>query len=488
MVFKRPHPINILESTTKYFYLLLFPLLRGFLSFRGGLYAWLGGAWFDLLILSLILLMGVLRWAFTRYSFDENGIYLNRSFLLNQRCFLPYHRLTVVSAEIPLYFRPVQAVRLKADTDGGSQRKADFSLTLRKRDALALAEAAQTVFRANETIKKVYHPQWFYVAILSLITSNTLSGVLFVATFISQSGDLLGKEFEDQLLVTLTDLAQILAFGLPPAAALIAYILLGGWLISFLMTIIRHIHFHVFRQGKNLEIHTGVFTARHYSIHTERINLIELRQSMITKLLGFFTAFIHCSGYGKQKNELSVLIPAAEWREAGYSLKLLLPEIPIIKKKYKPRLRTLSRFLIPPISAILSVLVLFELPYLLFPSLRSVLLLIGLMAEIPAIWWLLVKLFSFFHTGIGKENEVYTFYYTRNYSFFTTSIPEQKISQVCFRQTLFQRTSHCCNVVIYSYSEGRRRLVVPNIAISDVDRIFGLPILTQKEEIKRKSC
>ncbi len=62
---------------------------------------------------------------------------------------------------------------------------------------------------------------------------NTLTGVVFASTLISQSGNLLGKEFEDQLVVKLTDIARVLAFGLPPAAALLAYILLGGWLISF---------------------------------------------------------------------------------------------------------------------------------------------------------------------------------------------------------------------------------------------------------------
>ena len=472
MELRRPHPIHILENTTKYFYLLLLPLIRGFLSFRGGLYRWLSGAWFDLLILFAILMMAVLRWAFTRYTFDRNGICINRSFILNQRSYLPYKRLTTVYIEAPLYFRPFRAVRLKADTDGGYLRRTDFSITLSRKEAVALFERAQTVFRENETIKKSYRPQWFYLAILSLITSNTLSGVVFVATLISQSGDLLGKEFEDRLVVTLTDLAQVLAFGLPPAAALLAYILLGGWLISFLMNTVRHIRFHVLRQGKSMEIRTGIFTTRCYAIHTDRINLVELRQSMITKLLGFFTVFIHCSGYGKQKNELSVLIPAADRYEVHRNLKVLLPEFPIIPKQYRPKARALSRFLIPPITAVFCVLALFGTLYLLFPQFRELIFFVGIMAELPTVWWMLVRLFSFFHTGIGKENGIYTFYYTYAYGFFTASVPEERISQLHCRQTLFQRMSHCCDIVILSYSEGRRRLVVPNIPIAEANELF----------------
>ena len=274
MEYKRPHPLNILENTTKYFYLLLLPLLRGLLFSRNGFYDWLSGAWFDLLIISAILLFAVLRWTFTRYACDRNGIYINRGVLATQKSYLPYRRLTMVYTEYPFYFRPFRVMRLKADTDGGYVHSTDFSVTVGKKEALRIFDLSQGVIRPAEGIKKVYHPRWFYVAILSLITSNTLSGVIFASAFISQSGSILGKEFEERLMDQLTNLARILAFGLPPAAAFVAYVILGGWLISFLMNVLRHIRFHVTRQDNCLEIRTGVITPRSYSIQASHINLI----------------------------------------------------------------------------------------------------------------------------------------------------------------------------------------------------------------------
>lgn len=483
MVVKRPHPINILENTTKYFYLLLLPLLRGLIFSHGDFTTWLKGAWFDLLIVSAILAMGILRWAFTRYQFDADGIYIKRGLFYTQRCFLSYRKLAMVYLEYPYYFRPFRAVRLKADTDGGYMHTTDFSVTMGRKAACELFSLSQSVLRPEEGIRKVYHPRWFYVAILSLITSNTLSGVLFASAFISQSGNLLGQEFEELLFDRLTTLARVLAFGLPPAAALIAYVILGGWLISFLMNVLRHIKFYVTRQGENLEIRTGVITPRWYSIHAGHINLIEIRQSLTTKLLGFYTAFIHCAGYGKQKNELSVLIPAADKYEAKRNLKLLLPEIPLVKKRYKPKLRTLSRFLIPPVSIILVVFAVFGLLYLFFPQFRSLTLFIGIMAEIPGVWWLFVKIVSFLHTGIGKENGVYTFYYTYAYAFFTTSIPETKISSLQCRQSAFQKMADCCDVIILSYSEGKKRLVVPNINVKEANKLFNIGIYADGEKL-----
>ncbi len=483
MEYKRPHPLNILENTTKYFYLLLLPLLRGLLFSRNGFYDWLSGAWFDLLIISAILLFAVLRWAFTRYACDRNGIYINRGVLATQKSYLPYRRLTMVYTEYPFYFRPFRVMRLKADTDGGYVHSTDFSVTVGKKEALRIFDLSQGVIRPAEGIKKVYHPRWFYVAILSLITSNTLSGVIFASAFISQSGSILGKEFEERLMDQLTNLARILAFGLPPAAAFVAYVILGGWLISFLMNVLRHIRFHVTRQDNCLEIRTGVITPRSYSIQASHINLIEIRQSLTTKLLGFYTAFIHCSGYGKQKNELSVLIPAADKHEARRNLGILLPEIPLVKRKFRPKLRTLSRFLIPPLTIILCVFALFGLLYLFFPQLRSLTLFIGMMAEIPGVWWLFVKIASYLHTGIGKENGVYTFYYTYAYAFFTTSMPEEKIARIHCRQSAFQKMAHCCDVIILSYSEGKKRLVVPNINVDEVNKIFNMRIYAPGEKL-----
>lgn len=113
MRFKRPHPINIVENTTKYILLLVFPLIRGLLFSHGDFYTWLKGAWFDLLIVALIFAMAVVKWYCIRYNYDETGIYINSGLLITQRCYLPYRKLTMVYTEYPFYFI---AHRRHADT------------------------------------------------------------------------------------------------------------------------------------------------------------------------------------------------------------------------------------------------------------------------------------------------------------------------------------------------------------------------------------
>lgn len=60
----REHPINILKYAGKNIWLLVFPLLRGIRSIQLDVYAfyhWLQGAWFDLLVVLVILGIGYLR-------------------------------------------------------------------------------------------------------------------------------------------------------------------------------------------------------------------------------------------------------------------------------------------------------------------------------------------------------------------------------------------------------------------------------------------
>lgn len=481
MEYKRPHPINIAESTSRFLILLLLPILRGLL-FSGATFSqWVIGAWFDLLVLIGIVCLGIVSWYFNTYAYDEKGIYVSKGILIKRRTFIPYSRLATLSIEKPYYLMPLKAVHISADTDAGFSKIADFSLTMRKSEAYALVKKRKHPYKMNDKLKRIYRPKGMYVAILSILTSNTLTGVLFFSALISQSGNLLGQEFEDLVFESLTNIASTLAFGIPPTAAILAYILLGGWLISFLMNLIRNKDFEVIRQGGNLEVSAGIITPRYYSITIKRVNLVEVHQSLLTKLFGFYSVYIQSSGYGKFKNAISVLIPAADEFEAKRNLGVLLPEIPIGKKQIKPSIKTLTRFLIPPLSFMLGFFIAFGLAWWLFPSFDEIILFVGIMAELPAIWWLFVKIVSFMHTGIGLQNGVYTFSCTYAYGFFITAIPKRRISQIIIRQSLFQKMSSCCDVIVFAYAEGRKRRVVSNVPIIEAYDMFDFKMDIQEK-------
>lgn len=489
--YSHAHPINILEQTSRFLALLLFPLLRALLAIflsGGDLYRWLQGAWFDICIVLLILGMGFVGWFRCVYRVEAGGIRVRKGLLVVRYRYLPYRKLSVLSVERPWYLLPVRAVRVRADTDGGTPTLADFDMTIWAKELEPLIRAANAPFRNDSEIKRVYLPKNFYIAVLSFVASNSLTGVLFISTFISGAGKVLGDQVEKLMMQQLTELSRLLAFGIPPAAAALAFVILGGWLVSFLLNLVRHLLFSVTRQGGSLHIRSGLVTRREYWLSARRINLIELQQTLMTKLFGLYAAFIHCNGYGKGKDELSVLMPAVAEEELGRNLELLFPETPLCKPEIHPRMKFITRFLIPPLGWILAVTLLWLAAFRLFRPIEEIILYVGLMAELPCIWYLLVKIVSFFHTGIGVRDEVYTLCYTYAYRIKTVAVPKRRIVKVTVSQSLFQVMSGCCNVVIHTVSEGRKRHVIPNLDFTEARALFGLLELSPsgRKPFKRK--
>lgn len=473
MKFKHSHPINIIEYTSRFLVLLVFPIIRALFLTKMDFYTWLQGAWFDLLVLLTIISLGVIAWWRYTYHLDDDGIHIKKGILLVKRRFIPYKKLSVVSVENPFYFIPIHAVRVTADTNGGLPTVPDFKITILKSELGNIISHVTQPFKNGSQLKRVYYPKNRYITLLSFLVSNSLTGVLFVSTFISGLGKVLGKEFENQVVVRLTSIAKFLAFGVPPIAATIGLAILGGWGVSFIVNLIRHLKFSVVRQGTSLDIKSGLVTKRRYLISVKRINLIELRQSLFTKTIGIYTALIHSNGYGKKRDELSILMPAGRRADISQNFCLLLPEIPINKPTLKPDKKRIVRFVWPSIllSIIISVAWIFA--YNSFPKYNSVILFIGLMAQLPCLWFVVVRFFAFGHTGIGLANEVYTFTYTKAFRFKTISVPRNRVVKVKIRQSPFQIKNKSCDVLIYTFSEGKKLHLLQSLRLSDVIEILG---------------
>ena len=71
---KRQHPVALLGYTTKNFWLLLIPLIRGLAALKFDFYRWSQGAGWDILAVTAMIAIAVIRWYYTLYEFSEDGI------------------------------------------------------------------------------------------------------------------------------------------------------------------------------------------------------------------------------------------------------------------------------------------------------------------------------------------------------------------------------------------------------------------------------
>ena len=71
------HPFSILTFLYRFLFLLIIPLARGFISaLTGDIFSWVRGAWFDILIVALIIILAYQKWEHFQYHMDINGVYI----------------------------------------------------------------------------------------------------------------------------------------------------------------------------------------------------------------------------------------------------------------------------------------------------------------------------------------------------------------------------------------------------------------------------
>ena len=213
----RTHPITLLQMIWRFLFLLIFPAARGFLTaLSGGNVAqWLNGAWKDILIIAAILLLAFLQWWFLRYRWEPVGLSIRRGVLFRQRMFIPASKMITMSLTRPFYLRPVGGVRLRVDTWAGAGNSTDISLILPKKAAIDIFSKRENSLTDLDFTPREYHPKGLYITCLSAILSSSFAGVLFFATFISQTGSLLGQEFADRITGTFERLTRAIAWGIP---------------------------------------------------------------------------------------------------------------------------------------------------------------------------------------------------------------------------------------------------------------------------------
>lgn len=448
---KHQHPIKIVKLATKNFWLLLIPLVRGLAALRWDFYTWVSGAWFDILIILLIGWAAYLRWYFTWYETSGSSIHLKTGVFLKAEFNVPYSSVCAAAAERKFFFRPLKAVNLYLDTNSGSKRHADIQITVNRQDYKALFKLIS--HKHTNCIKASYSPSKINLALFSFLFSSTLSGVIFIVTLIIESSKIFGNSIQDTLLTAITDVSRWLTFGLPPLAVGISLALTAGWVFTFISSLLRHLGFRIERINKIITIHNGFFTKHHYYINSDKINYVDLRQNLLTKLFSVMSVHVGCSGYGKAKNEIPVFVPITTESQVFSSLQLLLPNLSVIPGGIKPRWNYFFRFIWLPFFTMLGIpFVIYGLSRL-FPLWNSMILFIGIMSEIPVIWLLIAKVVNFYTTRISYSDKNLCLKYSSHYAFHTIIVPKNRISKILIKQSLLQIPSRSCDVRIYTTSE-----------------------------------
>lgn len=478
---RRAHPIAIYFNLYRFLYLLLIPLARGIVAtLTGGLLEWFSGAWFDLLMIALIVLLAYAKWRCTQYYADIHAIQYTIGIFYRQEIAIPMRQICTIAIEQPLWMRPLRIVRLHVDTFAQNPKRADLSLYLTHEEGQRLLRLHHPT-DPPQYAEAVYSPRLLDVVFLSLFTSNSFIGIVFVATFISQIGRLLGdglyaflNALVRQISVGMEPLYALMAFAfrLPPIATGIAAVLLGGWVFAFLLTLFQTKNLTAARTEGFLHITGGIFVKNQYSLRLSDLCYIDIRQSLLTRVLQLYSVFLTAVGLGKNRTDIRSLIPFSTRKRCKQQLDALLEEYEESERTIRPNRGAVMKFVLEPLWPCVLVPLVTWIGVQFLPAWSSILWFAGWMVSVPCYWFLGVRVMDFVSSGIGKRDGYYTLRYSKSYYLHTVVFSREKIAMVNIRQSILQRTDLKCDVKISTKAEKPEKHHIRNVPWDETAEIF----------------
>lgn len=473
---KRQHPLKILSYSAKNLWLLIFPLIRGLLSIRLGdtkaLMDWFKGAWFDILTLILIVLIGYIRWNFSRFIVKDNSIIFINGVIVRTRKIIPLKNISAITEEKSFYLRPFKATRLLVNTRAGSLDK-DLSFLITEDSLHYLRRNFHSSDFINKDTKDFeYKPHLWHTIFFSFVFSSTLTGAIYIFVFLFKTGSILEQFLQrsvlDEFNMVTENVASMLMLNVSPIFVGLSLIIAFSWLISFITNILRYTNFRIKKNSLGVFIRTGVITKRRYKICTNMVNYTDLCQSFWTKIFKFVSINVSCSGYGSSNEEIPVFIPIMNRKNCQNTISAIMPTMKVYPNNYKPRWTNFWRYTYKAIIPCVIVLVAYYIGMYFFSNASNMIKFLTLMIELPLLWYLVISIISLFTTGFSLKDNQLCIRYSKGFTFHTILVSDVKIAKVSITQTIFQKFSDTYNIIFYLNSEqsqGHKVMGMPKSAI-----------------------
>lgn len=445
---RREHPWGILGR-----WLYYGPVVIPFLP---GPWQWYAIGWLILLLLS---------WWRRSYRLTHHRLTVVRGILWRRTTHIPLALVTTLTVERPLWMRLTGAARVAADTDAGHHKMVDVRLTVQRRMAhLFLPDSHNGTHHAIPTRRL-----W----LLAVLSSDSLGGILLSAALIRRGSILLGQGLEQRVWQNLESAAAALAL-IPRTAALLTLLLLLGWLVGTARHLLRHIPFALCRQTDTLTIYSGWLTQRIHCCAIGAINYTDHRRTLTAHLFGLTTVYLNCTGYGKEKNTLAVLLPPCHPIKAQQEMESLLPDAAPIPLRVSPCRGAGWRYLRSPL-----LLLFFLSPVTgglcrFFPHWQDFITHLAVMTAAPCLWWLAIRWMDRRSAGVGYADGRYTLCFSRRLTLHRVTIPAHKVALVQVRQTPWQRYRGRCDLLVFTNHEFRRPHRVRHLSIQELKQISPL--------------
>ncbi len=427
-----------------------------FIPFLPGRWTWYAAGWLALVCLS---------WWRRTYQLTHHRLTVARGLIWRRTTHIPLDLVTTLTVERPLWMRLTGAARVAADTDAGHHKMADIRLTIGRRMAGLFLPDSHNGTHHVIPAKRLW--------LLAVLSSDSLGGILLLAALIRRGSTLLGRGLEQRVWQNLESAAEALAL-IPRTAALLTLLLVLGWLVGTTRHLLQHIPFALCRRTDTLTIYSGWLTRRIHCCAIGAVNYTDHRRTLTAYLLGLTSVYLNCTGYGKDKNTLAVLIPPCRPARAEREMAALLPDMAPVPLTLRPCRGAGWRYLRLPLLFLGILPLMAGLLCQAFPHWQDLITHLTVMSAAPCLWWLAIRWMDRRQAGIGYADGRYTLAYSRRLTLHRVTVPILKVALTQVRQTPWQRYRGRCDLLVFTNHEFRRPHRLRHLSLEELKHISPL--------------
>ncbi len=440
----RAHPVTVFYLFLRYIFAYLIPAL-GIIVSRDSIKQI---AWWNISLFASTLIVTIIKWRSIKVTLHRNCICVASGIFIRSEKIIPFPKITSIDLDTPPLLKLTGSISLRIETNARRGKKASLSLRLYKEDAYKITNAILGG-KKSEPISQ-FQTEHNRLTLMLISSTNAAAGFLFAYSVFSTGGTILGRQFQQNILTTLEGAALYASKILPPALSVIGVLLLFGWIVSFIKSFSRYYKFTVLRKKDHLVVISGLITLRESILFVNSINSVEFRQTLLLRLLNQYSVYLQCAGYGKQKGERAILIPAANYDKCINALKELLPEFEVAPVQISPPKRAKFRYISKPFSLITYTLSLTFALFSRYPRLFPALILFSLSLLAVFLWQFIISLISFQTSGAGKGKSSLTISYHTSFCLRRLHIPIDKVHQTAL---ISRGSGNICDFEVFVNSD-----------------------------------
>lgn len=479
MKLHRPHPVTMWRFVSRFFFLLIVPLVQAILREPFSEVAWRN--------LPLVLL--VFGTAFFQYLCCGYAVYSpedallfhlrtheppaekspfvvwKNGFLLRRELILPTHNIASAFLRTNPLLSLFGAGKLLLDTPAANAKKPSLTLFLKKQSLLDWWDGLRS------PVTHRYHANTIPVVLMAASWSNPASGLLLVSLLLDRAGAILGEELTGELYNSVNQTQRLIALGLPPAIALFGWLLALGWFLAFLVQMFRYAFFTVEQTPFGTLISRGAVVKSRQLLTSQSVRAISVRQTLLMRVLRRFSVYLHTIGSGKEKGDRSLLLAAARQADMRRHVEQFYPRAARYlwqqQEKITPSRGALVGFVLGPVwqvALILGWYILFRIYLPLFAPL------VLFFLVFPA-YFLVLHVLAWKKSFLAVSGGHITACGYVQGQLYTAVVPLDLLQAVVIRQNLFQRKSGRCHVRLCVGTEQGACFDLYHFSLQEVQRM-----------------